>query len=121
MGLSVGEHAEKIRIEGFTTLEGIIEPALVKELTATIDRLMVDLDIPFGSNSFLGRHTRRLFNLLARDPLFARVPLHPVVVPIVESVLDDGYLLSSLTAVEMNPGQAGQPFHADDGSIPLPR
>src|SRR4051794_39587958 len=121
MGLSVGEHAEKIRIEGFTTLEGIIEPALVKELTSTIDRLMVDLDIPYGANSFLGTHTRRIFNLLARDPVFAAVPLHPAVLPVVEAVLDDGLLLSSLTAIEMNAGQAGQPFHCDDGSIPLAR
>src|SRR4051794_39563290 len=121
MGLSVGEHAEKIRIEGFTTLEGIIEPALVKELTATIDRLMVDLDIPYGSNTFLGHHTRRIFNLLARDPVFAAVPIHPAVLEVAEAVLDDGLLLSSLTAVEMNPGQAGQPFHADTGSIPLRR
>jgi ectoine hydroxylase-related dioxygenase (phytanoyl-CoA dioxygenase family) len=40
---------------------------------------------------------------------------------VAEAVLDDGLLLSSLTAVEMGPGQAGQPFHADDGSIPLAR
>src|SRR6266496_4420781 len=107
MGLSVGEHAEKIRIEGFTTLENVVEPELVKELTETIDRLMVDLDIPYGSNTFLGRHTRRIFNLLARDPLFAAVPLHPAVLPLAEAMLDDGLLLSSLTAVEMNAGQAG--------------
>jgi ectoine hydroxylase-related dioxygenase (phytanoyl-CoA dioxygenase family) len=121
MSLSVGEHAEKIRLEGYTTLEGVIEPALIAELTATIDRLMVDLDIPYGGNSFLGRQTRRIFNLLSRDPLFAAVPLHPEVLPLAEAVLDQGLLLSSLTAVEMNAGQAGQPFHADTGSIPLRR
>ena len=121
MSLSVGEHAEKIRIDGYTTLERVIEPALVEELTATIDRLMVDLDIPYGSNTFLGRNTRRIFNLLARDPVFAAVPIHPAVLPVAEAVLDEQLLLSSLTAVEMGPGQAGQPFHADTGSIPLVR
>ena len=62
-----------------------------------------------------------MFNLLARDPIFARVPLFEPALSLVEGVLDEGLLLSSLTAIEMNPGQAPQPFHSDDGSIPLPR
>lgn len=115
------ERAEAIATDGFTILENVIEPALVDELTATIDRLMVELDIPFGTNAFLGEHTRRIFNLLARDPVFARVPVHPVVLPLVERVLDHQCLLSSLTAIEMHPGQVAQPVHADDGSIALRR
>src|SRR3954466_14645353 len=86
-----------------------------------MDRVMIDADIPYGTNAFLGLRTRRIFNLLARDPLFARVPLHPAVLPLVEQVLDEQCLLSSLTAIEMQPGQEAQPLHADDGSIALPR
>ena len=41
--------------------------------------------------------------------------------PLVEQVLDEQCLLSSLTAIEMQPGQEAQPLHADDGSIALPR
>lgn len=114
-------HAEAIATDGFTVLEGAIEPALVDTLVATIDRLMVELDITFGENAFLGEHTRRIFNLLARDPIFAHVPLHTAVLPLVERVLDRQCLLSSLTAIEMNPGQRAQPLHADDGSIALAR
>jgi ectoine hydroxylase-related dioxygenase (phytanoyl-CoA dioxygenase family) len=82
---------------------------------------MAELAVPFGANDFLGTRTRRLFNLLARDPLFAVVPVHDAVLPIVERVLDPECLLSSLTAIEMQPGETAQPLHADDGSIPLPR
>jgi ectoine hydroxylase-related dioxygenase (phytanoyl-CoA dioxygenase family) len=114
-------HALAIERDGYTVLEHVIEPALVGDLLAAIDRVMVDARIPFGENRFLGEQTRRIFNLLARDPLFARVPLHPAVLPLVEQVLDEQCLLSSLTAIEMNPGQAAQPLHADDGSIALPR
>lgn len=113
--------AAAIETDGYTILENVIEPDLVDELTATIDRLLVDLGVPFGDNNFLGHHTRRLFNLLSRDPIFARVPVHPTVLPLVERVLDRQCLLSSLTAIEMNAGQAAQPLHADDGSISLPR
>ena len=107
--------------DGYVVLEGVIEPDLVAALLDTVDRVMVDADIPFGTNAFLGLRTRRIFNLLARDPLFARVPLHPAVLPIVEQVLDEQCLLSSLTAIEMHPGQDAQPLHCDDGSIALPR
>jgi ectoine hydroxylase-related dioxygenase (phytanoyl-CoA dioxygenase family) len=119
--IDLDRHAEAIARDGFTVLERVIEPELVAELQETIDRVMVDQQIPYGENRFLGENTRRIFNLLARDPLFARVPLHPVVLPLVERVLDDQCLLSSLTAIEMQPGQGAQPLHADDGSIALPR
>jgi ectoine hydroxylase-related dioxygenase (phytanoyl-CoA dioxygenase family) len=115
------DHAEAIRRDGYTVLERIIEPELIDALLGTIDRLMVDLEIPYGENRFLGENTRRIFNLLARDPIFAKVPLHPRVLPIIERILDEQCLLSSLTAIEMHPGQGSQPLHADDGSIALPR
>lgn len=106
---------------GYTILEDVVPADLRAELTAAVARTMDDADIPFGENAFLGTHTRRIFNLLARDAVFAQVPLFASVLRIAERVLDDGLLLSSLTAIEMHPGQAPQPYHADDGSIPLPR
>lgn len=110
-----------IERDGFTVFERLIPGDFVDELVATIDRLMVELEIPFGENSFLGHRSRRIFNLLSRDPIFSRVPMEPDVLQIVDRVLGGQCLLSSLTAIEMNPGQARQPLHADDGSITLPR
>jgi ectoine hydroxylase-related dioxygenase (phytanoyl-CoA dioxygenase family) len=117
----IERRAAEIEDRGYTLLEDVIDPQLVRALVETIDRLLVELDIPFGENTFLGHRTRRIFNLLPRDPIFAQVPLHPTVLPLVDRVLGGQCLLSSLTAIEMNPGQAPQPFHADDGSITLPR
>jgi ectoine hydroxylase-related dioxygenase (phytanoyl-CoA dioxygenase family) len=111
--------AARVAEDGYAILERAIEPALVAELVAALDRRMAELAVPFGANDFLGTRTRRLFNLLARDPLFGRVPVHDAVLPIVERVLDPECLLSSLTGIEMNPGETAQPLHADDGSIPL--
>lgn len=115
------EHAERIARDGYTILPAVVPADLVERLVATIDETMAALDVPFGANRFLGERTRRIFNLLARDPVFAEVPLFPPALGLAESVLDDGLLLSSLTAIEMHPGQDAQPFHCDDGSIPLPR
>jgi ectoine hydroxylase-related dioxygenase (phytanoyl-CoA dioxygenase family) len=111
--------AARVRDEGWVVLRSVVEAALVARLLGRIDALLEELAIPFGANAFLGTRTRRIFNLLARDPLFAEVPVHPAVLPVAEAVLDPELLLSSLTAIEMQPGQAAQPFHADDGSYGL--
>jgi len=112
---------EEIARDGYTVLERVVPEALVAELVERVDAAMAHHDIAFGANTFLGHRTRRLFNLLARDPAFAQVPLFEPVLDVATGVLDDGLLVSSMTAIEMNPGQSPQPFHADDGSIPLPR
>jgi ectoine hydroxylase-related dioxygenase (phytanoyl-CoA dioxygenase family) len=115
------EAAARVVADGYAVLERAIEPALVAELVDAVDRALREHAVPFGANEFLGTRTRRLFNLLARDPLFARVPVHEAVLPVVERVLDPECLLSSLTAVEIQPGETAQPLHADDGSLPLPK
>ncbi len=106
---------------GFAVREGLIPGPLREALTLRIDASMEALAVPFGENRFLGHHTRRIFNLLARDPIFERVPVCPATLPVVDALLDDECLLSSLTAIEMNPGQARQPLHSDDGSYGFPR
>jgi ectoine hydroxylase-related dioxygenase (phytanoyl-CoA dioxygenase family) len=113
--------AARVREDGYAILERAAEPELVAALVAAVDHAMDAHEVPFGPNEFLGTRTRRLFNLLARDPLFAAVPLHEAVLPVVERVLDPECLLSSLTAIEMQPGETAQPLHCDDGSIPLPK
>ncbi|HPG24832.1 MAG: phytanoyl-CoA dioxygenase family protein [Spirochaetaceae bacterium] len=114
-------YAAAIEERGYVVAENVIPRSTVESLTATIDRLLVDLDVPFGDNAFLGRHTRRIFNLLARDPVFRSIPIHPGTLPVIERVLDDQCLLSSLTAAEMNPGQEAQALHSDDASHRLQR
>jgi ectoine hydroxylase-related dioxygenase (phytanoyl-CoA dioxygenase family) len=111
----------EIRERGYTILREVVPTELVAELLERVDAAMAAAGVGYGTNRFLGHRTRRLFNLLARDPGFARVPLFEPVLQVAERVLDDELLLSSLTAIEMQGGQEAQPFHCDDGSIPLPR
>ena len=113
--------ATEVEERGYAIGRELIPARLRERLVEGIDRTMHDLAIPFGRNDFLGHHTRRLFNLLARDPLFEGPPVFPGSLPLIEALLDDECLLSSLTAIEMNPGQARQPLHCDDGSYGFPR
>ena len=114
-------HAAAIDRDGFTVLDTVLTPDRSDALRRRVASLMDELAIPYGDNDFLGTRTRRIFNLLGRDPLFEEVVVHDRILPLVERVLGPGCLLSSLTAIEMQPGETAQPLHADDGSIPLPK
>jgi ectoine hydroxylase-related dioxygenase (phytanoyl-CoA dioxygenase family) len=112
---------EEIDTQGYTVLENAIELALVRELRETLDRLAREREIGCCENDFEGTRTVRIYNLLALDDVFARVPVHPGVLPVVERVLDDGCLVSSLSSIEIGPGESPQPIHSDDQVIALPR
>src|SRR5688572_17426530 len=110
----VAVHLERIAEHGYTIVEDAIEPALVDELTSELQRLEVDLGIVPATNDFEGSQTVRIYNLLVHGRVFEQVPVHPNVLPIVEGVLDDGCLLSSVSSIAICEGETPQPIHADD-------
>jgi len=112
-------HLEHFAEHGYTIVEDAIEPDLVEALGEALTRLERDLDARPAGNAFEGRHTVRIYNLLAHGAPFEAVPVHPSVLPIVEGVLDEGCLISSLSSIAIDPGESAQPIHADDMVIPL--
>ena len=112
-------HIERVRRDGFTIVENAIEPALIEALNETLPRLERDLGAKPAMNGFEGHRTVRIYNLLAHGAVFAQVPTHACVLPIVEGVLDAGCLISSLSSIAIDPGEIAQPIHADDMVIPL--
>ena len=111
---AVAHHAARIDDVGYTVVEDAVEPDLVTELRDTIRRLERELDVrPLGTNAE-GHSTLRMYNLLAKDPAFVAMPIHPNVLPIVERLLDRGCLLSGMTAMDIGPGEDPQPLHGDD-------
>jgi ectoine hydroxylase-related dioxygenase (phytanoyl-CoA dioxygenase family) len=102
-------------------VEDAIESALVDALADDLLRIERDQGVAPSPNDFEGERTVRIYNLLARGPLYAEIPVHPSVLPIVEGVLDPGCLVSSLSSISIGPGEKAQPIHADDVLIPLPR
>lgn len=112
-------HVERIRREGYTIVENAIEPGLVDALNVALLRLERELDAKPAMNGFEGHKTVRIYNLLAFGAPFTQVPVHARVLPIVEGVLDDGCLISSLSSIAIDAGESAQPIHADDMVIPL--
>ena len=117
--MDTAAHNARVRRDGFTIVDNAIEPDLIAALGEALTRLERDLDARPATNAFEGHNTVRIYNLLAHGAPFARVPVHPAVLPIVEGVLDAGCLISSLSSIAIGPGETAQPIHADDQVIPI--
>jgi ectoine hydroxylase-related dioxygenase (phytanoyl-CoA dioxygenase family) len=115
------DHVAAIAEQGYTIVPDAIELDLVDALVDDLHRLERELDVHPSGNAFEGEHTVRIYNLLARTPVYQTIPVHPNVLPIVEGVLDPGCLVSSLSSIAIDPGETAQPLHADDQLIPLPK
>jgi ectoine hydroxylase-related dioxygenase (phytanoyl-CoA dioxygenase family) len=117
----LAEHLDRIGRDGYTIVEDAIEEDLADQLVDDLARLERELEVRPATNSFEGSETLRVYNLLAHGEVWQRVPLHQSVLPVVEGVLDQGCLISSLSSVNIGPGETAQPIHADDMLIPIPK
>ena len=117
--MSVEEHLAAIERDGYTVVTDVFDAERAQALIGELDRLEQDLGIVPADNRFEGRATVRIYNLLAHGPLFEAIPVDAATLPIVEGVLDDGCLVSSLSSIVIGPGEPAQPIHADDQVMPL--
>ena len=118
---SLPKHVHAIENDGYTIVENAIEPALVDELNEALLDLEERMGVVPGGNRFEGSHTIRIYNLLAYHAVFQKVPVHKNLLPIVEAVLDKGCLISSLSSISIDDGEAAQPLHVDDTLYNLAR
>lgn len=119
MSDELAAHIECLDRDGYTIVRDAFDVATAAALHADIDRLERELGIGFGGNGFEGRATTRVYNLLALGELYAQVPVHPVVLPLMHHLLGPGCLVSSISAITIHPGEIAQPIHADDQVIPI--
>jgi ectoine hydroxylase-related dioxygenase (phytanoyl-CoA dioxygenase family) len=121
MVFDVQLHIKEVAEQGYTIVEDAIEPDLVDALASDLHDLETFLDVQPSPNSFEGHQTLRVYNLLAFNEVWRKVPVHEHVLPVVEGVLDPGCLISSLSSIAILPGEIAQPIHADDQLIPIPK
>lgn len=114
-------HRAALEEQGYAIVPDVLDGDEVAALRAALDDLHDRLGTTPSRNDFEGRRTRRVYNLLAHGPRWATIPVHPAVLPLVEGVLDEGCLVSSLSSIAIGPGEVAQPIHADDQLIPLPK
>lgn len=114
-------HASVIARTGYTIIEDAFDLDLAVQTLDRLDQLVSELGITPAGNSFEGANTLRVYNLLIHGPRFEQIAIAPSVLPVVERVLDPGCLMSSLSSIDIRPGETAQPIHADDQIIPLPK
>lgn len=119
--LELTRQVERIERDGYTILERVIEPELIDAIESDLRRIEQERQVRPAQNLFEGQRTVRIYNLLAFGAPYDRIAAHDRVLPLVERVLDRGCLVSSLSSIGIDPGEAPQPWHADDQLIPLPR
>jgi ectoine hydroxylase-related dioxygenase (phytanoyl-CoA dioxygenase family) len=109
----LADHLDRIASDGYTIVE-LHDDALVGRLRDTVRRLEHELGVQPRNTAAEGVATKRIYNLLARDAVFAEMPTHRRILPVVEALLDPGCLLSGMTAIDIGPGEVAQGLHGDD-------
>ncbi len=120
-GTRMQHHIDAIEEYGYTIIPDVLRPEEADRLREDLERIERACSIVPACNPFEGHHTVRIYNLLARGECYARIPVDPAVLPVVEAVLDPGCLISSLSSIAIGPGETAQMLHSDDQVIGLPR
>lgn len=111
-------HVQEIEAQGFTILERLLSP---ETLTRIRTGLSPHLRRHHGRNAFEGFRTERVYTLVARGRVFEEITEEPRILALLDRFLLPGYLLTASQAINIEPGEAAQGVHFDDGFYRLPR
>ena len=112
-------HKRELAATGFTVLEDYMGADMLARMSARVDQLLAEEGAAAGSEFKTEENARRLANLVDKGEVFRDAIARPEMLALVESVLGDGFKLSSLNMRSANPHSASvQPFHVDMGLLP---
>jgi len=107
-----------MREDGYVIIEGLLTRDEVEAIKDALSPWLQGRH--FGRNDFEGERTERVYALLAKAPILARIIEHPTVLSLLDRLLPAQYLLSAALAINVHPGETPQPFHIDDSSMRQP-
>jgi len=103
--------------DGFVVVERLLTEEQVDELRRDLLPRLAHV----GRNGFEGHATQRLYGVLEKTTVCDPLVEHPLVLGLLDRLLEPNYLLSQLQAIHILPGEAAQPLHHDDAFYPWPR
>lgn len=103
--------------DGYVVWENLLTAEQCREIREVVRPWLAHT----GRNSFEGRRTQRVYSLLSRTRLCDGLVDNPRVLAVLDRLLMPNYLLSALQAINIQPGEAAQLAHHDDGFYPVPR
>ena len=108
----------QVEREGFVVVPDVVSPARIAEIRADVLPRLVH---QAGRNNFEGFATQRLYAVIAKTLVCNELVEHPLVLALLDRILEPNYLLSQLQVINILPEEAAQPLHYDDGFYPWPR
>ena len=108
---------QQIAEQGFAVFPDVLSTAEVATYRAALQPWLDSG--PLGRNVFEGTRTHRVYAMLAKDPVFAELVMHPMALAFAEHFLGESCLLSACLAIDLQPGESAQPWHTDDGHTTL--
>lgn len=103
--------------DGYVKIENLLSS---EELTTVRNGLVPHFDHR-GRNAFEGLETQRIYAVPEKTRATDLLIEHPRILALLDQLLLPGYLLSQCQAINIQPGEAAQSLHPDDGFYPVPR
>ena len=112
------QFSTELEEHGYVVLPGFVQPDLLKKLQTRTEELFESEGENAGSEFRQEPNTRRLANLVPKDPVYQEIVIMDEILDLVRSVLGPQFKLSSLNARSANPySNSQQPLHADMGLV----
>ena len=117
--MDLSQNHQELEDNGYTIVKNLIDPKLIEELLEAVEKLEFRLQRSPDNNRFEGNRTTRTYNLLAHGDIWQQIPVQPQVLELIEGVIGEQCLVSSLASISLAPGETSQVLHADDQVQPL--
>ena len=118
-GQSVTDIKAQYDTDGYYVFENVLSADTLSDIKTA---LAPYLDSPLkGRNDFEGTKTNRVYAMLAKDPIFADLAIHPLALAFAEADLGQTMRLSACLAIQLHRDETVQPWHFDDAHMMAPR
>lgn len=108
---------QQLNEQGYIIVEGVLSQADVEIYKQEVLGLLG----PTGRHSFEGFKTQRIYSLLQKTLLCNPLVEHPMILGLLDRLLQANYLLSQVVAINILPGEERQLVHHDDAFYLVPR
>ncbi len=108
---------KEVHAQGYVIIHDLLPKAQVEAIKEEVGPLLTYN----GHNEFEGHKTRRIYSVIEKTLALNPIIEHPLILALLDKVLQENYLLSQVQAISVLPGEVAQPLHHDDGFYPIPR
>jgi len=112
---NLDHHVQEIIEQGYTVVPNVLSSDEVREINEIIDAIFDKEKTIADERNWHNATFRVAYMLPQKHPLFRTLPFNPRVLPLMQAVLGNRCILSSLNALTMSPGGITQKLHRDHG------